>query len=222
MQSEKVEARVRIVERVLLGAVLGPVPPILGLLAAWWGSFVLLSEDWIITISLAGLLIGLAIDVFFLKRWVEHAYAIDLKVWMVIYLFYSAGMFGFFMGVPVFNVLLAVPAGFFIGAKLAQQAAGALEIRRLTLQACIFTTGVMVFVCAASAAFALWDAHTGANLKGMLGLPFQVTRPMLVAIILIGGFALVSLQWGLTGIAARLMYRLMRLEQTRRIAVGRP
>jgi len=30
-------------------------------------------------------------------------------------LFYSVGMFGFFMGVPVFNVILAVPAGVFVG-----------------------------------------------------------------------------------------------------------
>jgi hypothetical protein len=128
---------------------------------------------------------------------------------MAVYLFYSIGMFGFFMGVPVFNVILAVPAGLLIGSKLARQTADHDEVRRMNRNTCVFTTGVLAAVCVISAVIALVDPYTSLDLQRMLGLQFEVTRLMLAGVIAIGGIALLLLQWGITGKVIHLTCALM-------------
>jgi len=196
----------RIIERVLIGAILGAIFPILGFLAGWWGTLSFMADRLTILIASIGLLIGILVDIACLRRWVDRAYSINVKIWMAVYLFYSIGMFGLFMGVPVFNVILAVPAGLFIGSKLARQTADHDEVRRMNRNTCIFTTGVLAVVCVISAVIALLDPYTSLDLQGMLGLQFEVTRWMLVGVIIIGGTALLLLQWGITGKVIHLTY----------------
>jgi hypothetical protein len=199
----------KIIENFLIGAVLSAIFPILGFLAGWWGTFTFMPDRLIFLMASAGLLIGIMVDVVFLKRWVGSAYSINLKIWMAVYLFYSIGMLGFFMGVPVFNLLLAVPAGLFIGSKLAHQRADYNEVRRMSRNTCIFTTGVLAAVCVTSAVIAWVDPYTSLNLQGMLGLQFEVTRWMLAGVIVVGGIALLCLQWGITGQVIRLTHAFM-------------
>ena len=73
------------------------------------------------------------------------------------------------------------------------------DVRRQAKQASAFTTGVLAVACTASATLALVDPYTAANLEGMLGLGFEVTRPMIVALIIVGGAVLLGMQWTLTG-----------------------
>lgn len=199
----------RIIEKVLIGTILGAIFPILGFLAGWWGTLAFLPDRLPFLIASVGLLIGILVDVAYLRRWVGSAYSINLKIWMAVYLFYSIGMFGFFMGVPVFNVILAVPAGLFIGSKLARQTADHDEVRRMNRNTCVFTTGVLAAVCVISAVIALVDPYTSLDLQRMLGLQFEVTRLMLAGVIAIGGIALLLLQWGITGKVIHLTYALM-------------
>ncbi len=199
----------RRIERVLIGAILGPVFPILGFLAIWWGTFAFLPDMLIFLTASIGLLIGIVVDVAYLKRWVNSAYSFNMKIWMAVYLFYSIGMFGFFMGVPVFNVILAVPAGLFVGSKLARQTADRDEAGQMYRNTCVFTTGVLAAVCVISAVIALVDPYTSVDLQNMLGLRFEVTRWMLAGIIVVGGTALLLLQWRLTGKVIYLTYARM-------------
>jgi hypothetical protein len=67
----------------------------------------------------------------------------------------------------------------------------------LILSTNLFTTGVMGFICAASAYLALRDPTTAANLEGMLRLQFDVTQGMIIALIVVGGTALLGLHWWL-------------------------
>jgi hypothetical protein len=133
---------------------------------------------------------------------------------MAVYLFYSIGMLGFFMGVPVFNVILAVPAGLFIGSRLARQTADYDEVRRLKRKTCVFTTGVLAAVCVTSAFIALLDPYTGSDLQGLLGLQFVVTRLMLAGVIAIGGIALLLLQWVITEKMINRTYAFMRTNRS--------
>jgi hypothetical protein len=197
---------VRIIEKVLIGVFLGVIFPVLGFLAWWWGTFDFLPDRLTFLMAFVGLLIGILVDIAYLRRWVGNAYSINLKIWMAVYLFYSIAMFGFFMGMPVFNVILAVPAGLFIGSKLACQSADHEEVRRMNRNTCVFTTGILAVVCGVSAVIALVDPYTSLNLQGMLGLQFDVTRWMLAGIIVIGGIALLLLQWGITGKVINLTY----------------
>jgi len=185
----------RKLEAPILAFVLGAIPPITGLLAGWWGSLPWNSETWIARCALAGLTIGLLIDVIFLRRCFHRRYALSWIVWLGILVFYSVGMFGFFMGVPVFNVALALPAGLVVGGKLAASDCDPDRGRRIIRRACVITTAVLAVICSASATIALLSPSTASDLEGMLNLGFRVTTVHLTGLIIVGGSALLVLQW---------------------------
>jgi hypothetical protein len=97
--------------------------------------------------------------------------------------------------------------GFILAGKLVAEKADETHIRLAIRRAVGFKTAVMTFICAASAIFALVDPYTEANLQGMLALPFDVTRGMVIGLILIGGMALLILNWWLTAASARFSYK---------------
>ena len=196
-------------EKVLAAAVLGPIFPILGVIFSWWGSLAFLPGTSPLPFVLAGLSLGILVDIVFLRRWAESAYSIHWIVWMAVYIFYAAGLFGMFMGVPVFNLILSVPAGFFIGSRLARKTADHDVVKRMNRKTCVFTTGVLAAVCVLSAVIALVDPYTSLDLQRMLGLQFEVTRLMLAGVIATGGIALLLLQWGMTSKVIHLTYALM-------------
>jgi hypothetical protein len=188
----------RKIEIATIGVVFGAVPIVICFLAGWWISIPFVPESWIFLCALAGLLVGLVVDLLFLKSWVQHAYSMKPLVWMMVYLFYSIGMFGFFMGVPVFNVALALPAGFFIGGWLAHSGADFTRVKKVARHSAVFTACVLALVCIASATIALTSSSTAFDLGGMFRLPFQITPAMIIAIIAGGGIAILILQWWLT------------------------
>ena len=188
----------RRIENVAVGITLGAVPVIACFLAGWWVSIPLVPESRIFESALVGLVLGIFLDVMFLKGWVRRAYSIKVWVWMVVYVFYSVGMLGFFMGVPVFNVILALPAGIFVGRWLVHTGAESRRMQRAARQAAVFTTSILGMVCLASASIALASPSTGSDLQGMLGLSFEVTSVMIVGIIVVGGATMPALDWWLT------------------------
>lgn len=185
-------------ESLFLGLLLGTVLPVSGFLAGWWSFSQSMSNAVIALAAFSGMAAGILVDVFCLKKVIARAYQLNPFYWAVVYLFYSICVFGFFMGVPVFNVLLAIPAGIFTGAKSTRLPLDPQQGRQLTRRTQLFTTGVMALICAASAFLALRDPTTAANLEGMLRLSFEVTQPMIVGLIAVGGSGLLLVQWILT------------------------
>jgi hypothetical protein len=202
------------IERFILGLIFAPLAPIAGLLGFWWAAYALLPEEWIMLGAISGIGLGILADIFILKKLVERAYRLGTVFWLTVLLFYSVGTFGFFMGVPIFNAALAVPAGFIVGGKLARETVDGVRLRRASLQASILTTALMALVCAASAFFALTSPSTPSDLRGMLGLGFEVTQPMLWGIILVGGAGLLAVNWLLTGLAVHFTHRFLSTPRT--------
>jgi hypothetical protein len=128
---------------------------------------------------------------------------------VAVYLFYSIGVFGFFMGVPVFNTALAIPAGFVVGGRLAAENADRQQAWKTAQRTAWFTTGVLALVCAVSAFIALVSTSTAGDLRGMLGLGFEVSQAMIIGLILVGGTVLLSVCWGLTIFCVRLTQHLL-------------
>jgi hypothetical protein len=62
-------------------------------------------------------------------------------------------------------------------------------------------------VCTSSAFLALGDPYTSANLKGMLGLHFDISYSMLVWICVLGGLFLLVLQYLMIRLTARIVWR---------------
>jgi hypothetical protein len=197
----------RKIEIVAIGLIYGAIPIIAGSLAGWWLIIPYVPERLIFAGLLAGFFVGILVDVLFLRRWIRRAYSMRPIVWGGIYLFYSVGLFGMFMGVPIFNVGLALPAGCFVGAYLANRAAQPPEVKAAARRSSLVTTGILALICVASASIALIDPYTAGSLEGMLGLPFHVTTLMIVGLILIGGSFLLVLQWWLTKTSVELTYR---------------
>jgi len=197
------------IEQFALGFILAPLAPIAGLLAFWWASYTLAPEGWIPYLVLSGLALGILADIYILKRLILRAYRLGTVFWLVVLLFYSVGTFGFFMSVPIFNAALAVPAGFVVGGKLAREAVDTVRLRRVSRRACILTTALMALVCAASATVALLSPSTPSDLRGMLGLGFEVTQTMIWGLILIGGAGLLAVNWVLTGLSVHLTHRFL-------------
>ena len=194
------------------GLILAPLAPLSFFLGGWWLACFVLPEKWIFAGALLGLTLGVLADVPLLRRWSVNTGKLNTFFWMVIFLFYSVGLFGFFMGVPAFNLGLAIPAGFILGSKLADGQADEIELRSASRNTAGFTTGVLALVCAASAFIALVDPYTPANLQGMFDLPFEVTRNMIIGLIVAGGFSLLVSNWLLTSISIRLTYNFLKLK----------
>ena len=197
-------------ETLALGLFLAPPAPLAGLMVGWWLSYELLPEKWIPFGTIGGFLLGLLADLFILKKLVARAHTFPVLLWMAIFLFYAIGMFGFFMGVPVFHAALAIPAGIVIGGRLAHAAASQGQVKVTALRTSIFTSLILFLTCAASATFALVSPSTSGDLKGMLGLGFEVTPLMIWGLILVGGAGLLAVNWALTEASVRLTYRFLR------------
>jgi hypothetical protein len=191
-------------ERFVIGLMLAPVAPLAGLMGFWWAAYALLPESGIPYAAIAGLLIGFLADIFLLKKLLDRR--LRLPTWVAIYLFYSTGFFGFFMGVPVFNAALAIPAGFVVGSRLVAENADQTRVRKAALHTAWFTSGVLAMICAASAFIALTDPYTASGLQHMLGLGFTVTRGMVIGLILAGGAGLLLVCWGLSIASVRFTY----------------
>jgi hypothetical protein len=195
--------RVKRLERLVMMLAIGAIPPILGMLAGWWGTFEVLPERGVMIAALCGLMLGLIVDAVFLRRAMARADAAPLWLWGAVYIFYAIGAFGFLMGVPVLVVAPGLPAGILVAGRLARQGATDRQVRHAARRTSAFTTAVLAIACVASATIALLDPYTAGSLEGMLGLPFEVTTPMIVALIVIGGVGLLAVEWLLTGAAVR-------------------
>lgn len=196
------------IESAFVAFIIGPVVPVVFSLFGWWGSLSIASESLIPVAVLTGLGIGIAVDIAFLKRWVQAAYSWNKTLLLAILLFYSMCVFGFFMGVPVFNLAVGVVAGLFWGRRSLYFGADRRKAHTDALMAARAAALTIGVVSLAAAYFAVRDfTDTARNLQGMLGLPFTPTGQMVIALIVIGGPALIVAQYWSTKRAALWAYR---------------
>lgn len=191
-------------EKIITGFIIGGTfPLLLGLLSLVIWFFLDKNESKAPIYLIFGLLLGFLMDIVFLKKWIDKRY--ELPVWFVtgIYLFYNICMYGMFMGFPVFNVLLGIMAGYYYGNRIYYNNTQDNKQHDLIKQVSLFTGLVMIVLCIASGIIALSGNSVGCEVRSMLGLGFEVTRPMLWGITLIGGVLLVWLQVMVTRITLK-------------------
>lgn len=156
----------------------------------------------------AGATAGIAADILFLKPIVTRMFALKPLALAAVFGLYSVGIFGFFMGVPVFNAMMGVFAGWYVGRRAKLMAAEKDQIKKPLNRAVLFSTAVLTLFCVAAAWLALRDSTTAANLEGMLNLGFHLTQGMIWGIILVGGALLLAAQAVATKLAASLAYNI--------------
>lgn len=191
-------------DNVFAGMVLGFIIPVVSFCGFWWSSFALGLDVkcW----SITGIIVGVLIDVMFLGKLVPKFYCLSKLTLLALYAAYSVGIFGFFMGVPVFNMIPGVLAGTYIGRKMKITGQSQDVFKEEMRKTARFSFVVLLIVCFCSAYISLLDPFTGANLRGMLNLSFEVTKTHIWFVIILGGAGLLLLQHVLLMTAGRMAY----------------
>ena len=194
-------------EKLFLTLVIGGIAPISCFLSGWWGAYFFAPENQIPVFMLAGLGMGIIIDLLFLGKWVKLAYRISPLILITIYLFYSVGVFGFFMGVPVFNIVMGPLAGFYIGRRLGFEKGSFKEQEKIIHWICLFTSFVLGVACLAALVLAASESTLAANINGMLkdmlGLKTIFENQTLLILSAITGIGMVVAEYYLTRAAAK-------------------
>jgi hypothetical protein len=186
------------VEKVAYYLILGFIPPIFLFTSFWFLSYAFLSEKLIIPLAITGLICGILINFIFLRRWVNSFY--DSLIWIIIaiFLFYHIAMLGFFMGMPLFNTLLGIIAGFYYGHKISRSKIVPKIQSKLITRISLISSGFMLLICVLSAIIALSSPSTPNDIKGMLYLNFIPSAKLLLLGIIFGGLCLVIFEFFLT------------------------
>lgn len=192
-------------EKTLLVGVLGGIAPIAFFLFAWWGSYLLFPEKYIPLFAFTGLVLGLLVDILFLRQWLVMAYRFHPIVLIAIYLFYSIGMFGFFMGVPIFNTILGPLAGYYAGRRI--QATNQASKKSIIHWVSIFTSLVLAGACLAALLLAASETTLSSNINGMLrdmlGWKSNFDNQTILLFSTLAGIGIVVLEYLLTYLTAR-------------------
>jgi hypothetical protein len=194
-------------DKVFAVVILGFIIPVIAFCAFWWLSFLLKLDSrlWMI----AGLFVGIILCIVLLRKLklVDRFYTINYFPLAVLFIAYSIGIFGFFMGVPVFNVIPGILAGVYVGRKVKLLKQPISNFRSELKKAAIFSALILFLICCCSAWLALADPHTSANLQGMLKLSFEVTNTAIWLLIVIGGASLLLLQHVFLLVAGKWAYQ---------------
>ncbi|MFA5407426.1 MAG: hypothetical protein WC343_01485 [Bacilli bacterium] len=170
----------------------------------WW-SFYLLNFH-ILYGAIIGIILGIILNVLLLKRIVNNLFNMDDIFLAIIYIAYSVFIFGFFMGVPVFNVVMGILLGWYIGRKMKLKNKSFKQFFITLRRGNLFATAVLIVICIVSASIALNDPYTASNIEGMLNLNFEVTNTMVQSVIIFGGIFLLGTQYLLIRIVAENVY----------------
>jgi len=187
----------------------GFLPVLFCVAAAGFTNVVLLEERGIGYWALGGLCFGLIIDAIFVKSWVKRAYQMSNKVLAAIYIFYSVGVLGFCMGIPILEFPLGMAAGAYAARKIYHSKAGPEEFYRTVKKVAVFAAAVMVLICCLMALWAVAGKIPSSKVETPI-LSFTFTQPIFWAVVLIGGTVLVLLQYWLTRTAAKVTFKLCR------------
>ncbi len=194
-------------ENLFLALEFGGIAPIFCFLSGWWGAYLLASENQIPIFALAGLGLGIVIDLLFLGKWVRAAYYVHPLILIAIYLFYSVGIFGFFMGVPVFIIVMGPLAGFYVGRRLSQEKVNVERMNKIIRWTGLFASFVLAVACLAALLLAASEATLAANINGMLqdmvGLKTSFNNQTLLILSALVGFGIVVAEYYLTQAAAK-------------------
>jgi len=166
---------------------------VLPLLTFWWSFYLL---NWNIFLGLViAVLVIIILNLILLKNLIKNFYNINKLLLMLIHLFYSVCIFGFFMGVPIFNIIPGILSGIYIGRKSNINNYNIETFENNLRKYNLFSSIVLTFICFCSTYIAVTDKYTASNLEGMFKLNFHITNSILWIIIILGAILLLLIQY---------------------------
>ncbi len=184
--------------------VLGIIAPVSLMLLFWWGSIPFLGDNMIVMyLMLGGVALGVILDITVLRRFLLRLFDMPLPALFAVALYYSAMMYGFFMGFPVFNAFVGIACAYIAARSCMLHGADRETMRKKARSVYGFSFLLLLAACICTAVLALREASINSEVQHMLGLPFEITRGMIWAIILAGGFMLLAFQYGVSKLISR-------------------
>jgi hypothetical protein len=196
------------IEKLFFGFIIRAVIPISSFLTFWWISIAFTKDEKIVASSaIAGLLLGVVVSIVILRRQ-SDCYELSNNSLVFIYLFYNVCFLGAFMGFPLFNLFWGLIAGIYFGRKLSLENADNTKVTSMTKKISFFTAIVMGFIVIFSTVIVLLDKYRSENIKGTLGLSFDISPSLLLVMVFGGGVALIILQYWITKLSIIGIFRI--------------
>ena len=215
-------------ESTVVGFVVGILCPASFFVLWWWVAAALshyrvlpIPESGIAIAAFTGLGIGIVLDIFHLKKWITRFYNADVKLIILVYLFWSVIAVALFMGLPFGNLALGILAGLYVGRK--QYHAGASEdyFTKAARNVSIFTALVTSVEALPIGLGALSEAVVAQALRSVVGLDQSATAGS-VGVVLVGAVcvALLMVQFWCTRTAAVLAFSSRNVHKQNRLSAS--
>jgi hypothetical protein len=207
--------QMRKTESIVIGLLLGIAIPFLTFVVFWWTTALIhlsipsIPIEVVIAAAFTGLVVGVVLDLAYLKRWIKGFYTANPRVLATLYLGLCIVAVALFMGLPVGTLILGVGAGIYVGRRrriaLAGNTTSALSIRHTAF----FAASVTALAALPIGLLALDDRSVIGLLETRLFFGHvqigSMTGPALIASLCCILFAI---QYGCTLAAGKLSYRL--------------
>jgi hypothetical protein len=196
------------IEKLFFGFIIRAIIPIILFLASWWISLIFTKNEKIIAFcAIAGLVLGVIVSIIILRRQTD-CYKLSNKSLVFIYLFYNVWFLGAFMGFPLFNIFWGLIAGIYFGRKLSLESADNTKVTLTSKKISLFTAIVMSIIVSFSILIVLLDKYKLENVKGTLGLSFDISPTALLVMVFAGGVALIILQYWITKLSVLNIFKI--------------
>ncbi|NIM95647.1 MAG: hypothetical protein GTO18_18260 [Anaerolineales bacterium] len=204
------------VERYLIGIIVGILCPATLFILFWWTSAALLifgilplPNEAIVVSSFIGLILGILLDIRYLKSWVDKFYTLDARLLAIFYIFWSAAALGLFMGLPIGNLIWGTLAGVYVGRRGFHAQSEESDLRNNAKYVGILTASLTGIESLVIGLLALQDAFLLETVEAITRTePGSLSGSTGVIFALIVGFIIAILQFTLTYYTALFAYRL--------------
>jgi hypothetical protein len=186
-------------DKLFFGAILGFAFPFLfALIAMMIWFYVSKNEAIALNSLLAGVSVGALTDVVFLKKWITHRYELSKGFLIFLFVVYNIGIYGMFMGFPLFNLIMGLVAGYYVAKRAIKEEIPKDKASKLMHSVSLFTSLVMAVMCISSTILVFGEKVLSIDLKPMIGIDFVMSHGLINGITIIGGLFLIALQYLIT------------------------
>jgi len=181
-----------------------PIPMALFLIS-WWISSTFVNDLKALLFAVGGLVIGLWLN----KELVIpfQFYKIKKRVLAIVYIFFSISVLGYFMGIPVFNLLLGFLAGNYLSIRVMSNYKVEREITKNFKKGALYTSFVLLMITLLAWFTAMSDVENSIQTANEV-LGVSLSKDKFILLITTGGILIVILQYFITYYTAKTMLQL--------------
>ncbi len=186
-------------DKIIFGFIMGSSFPLvlaMGSFLIWF--YTNRNESIVIYYLVTGIILGIILNLLLLKKLIRKIYTLPIWLLVAFYMFYSINIYGFFMGLPIVNLLMGVLAGYYYSRRMRVNKVSLQKYAFMIIKISAFTALVTLLFCVMTAVIALLHENIGEELGSMLQLDFKLSNTTVLITIIFGTVGLVVCQYYLT------------------------